>query len=514
MRFTGACSPWPTVFPASSLAAADNRGEAMEGEAAVGRRVCVFWEGESEWFKGVVTAVSPESGYFVRYDDGEEQWEAAGDALEFVPSPSDDAVAGEPAMPSPSYSQQEFEDDGGNDRDDDQEGSGGEVDDDQRAQGERCEPRSSSASSHTTDLQSSPRISSDVIGDAGRHEQRKKTARALMGGGAPFFRDQDALREMERALEMEKCELAHAKAVLETQLVDRERESAAVRRELEQLKTQISLASALHYTSSHPSQSSMPTTSVEWKQRVFDLKLDNQQLQHDIVELKTASQAQQRRVGEQQQRVEQLRAKVARVLRRELLTLVDLQVEIALPTSRQSGARDSPGRRMIRMTTVRIARRSRSSSRGLSCRSRRARRTRARGRPGWSASAPGCSPCASAWRVYERSCCRSTTRTASAAAMARACCCAVCSCVSTPTGTQSWTEQQHMKPSRSCSDAQLTQRPSPRQLQAVMTGSSSLLASSSTRIDVSPVGWRTNSELRDWEGESNSSTSNRNEHQS
>ena len=42
---------------------------------AVGWRVQVYWEGEAEWYEGVVTEYDAENGYFVKYDDGEEQWE-------------------------------------------------------------------------------------------------------------------------------------------------------------------------------------------------------------------------------------------------------------------------------------------------------------------------------------------------------------------------------------------------------------------------------------------------------
>lgn len=45
----------------------------------VGARVRVFWEGEGEWFEGVVAAYSDaEQRFLVQYDDGEEQWEVRG----------------------------------------------------------------------------------------------------------------------------------------------------------------------------------------------------------------------------------------------------------------------------------------------------------------------------------------------------------------------------------------------------------------------------------------------------
>lgn len=49
----------------------------MHGEQAVGCRVQVYWEGEDEWFEGVVDTYSTERGYYVKYDDGEELWEVS-----------------------------------------------------------------------------------------------------------------------------------------------------------------------------------------------------------------------------------------------------------------------------------------------------------------------------------------------------------------------------------------------------------------------------------------------------
>jgi hypothetical protein len=314
---------WSTFLALLALQARERRG--MESEAAVGRRVRVFWEGEGEWFEGVVVAFSPESGYFVRYDDGEEQWEDAGDKIVFLPSASDgdvvvDVETGEPAMPSPSYSQQEFEDDGG--------------DDAISVKTKVCEEQHPSRSSPCTIDSPSPRDSSRTASDPGRQGQQRPavaTTRALKGGGAAFFRDEDALRETKHVLEAEKRELLRTKVALETQLASRESVSAVIKRELQQLKTQVSLASALHYSSSSSScsSSSTPKTTIEWKQHALDLRLSNQQLMQDIVGLKTAWQSQQRRVEDQQQRVEQLRAKVGRVPQRELLTLGELQVAIA-----------------------------------------------------------------------------------------------------------------------------------------------------------------------------------------
>lgn len=44
-------------------------------ENAVGWKVSVYWEDDLEWYNGKITKYSPSAGYYVEYDDGEEQWE-------------------------------------------------------------------------------------------------------------------------------------------------------------------------------------------------------------------------------------------------------------------------------------------------------------------------------------------------------------------------------------------------------------------------------------------------------
>lgn len=41
----------------------------------VGCRLAVYWAGDDAWYEGKIQEVNTESGYFVHYDDGEEQWE-------------------------------------------------------------------------------------------------------------------------------------------------------------------------------------------------------------------------------------------------------------------------------------------------------------------------------------------------------------------------------------------------------------------------------------------------------
>lgn len=310
--------------------------------AVVGRRVRVFWEGEGEWFEGVVVEASSEDGYFIKYDDGEEQWEQPGDSLVLLPSDNpntnyndDDDADGEnagksdqPAAASPSYSQQEFEYEENEAENNEAPVGHSTLQESPSQQSEMAskEPKARLSSSPPKKMDELPRAKTRPVG------------RALKGGSAPFFRDEEALREMKRTLEIEKHELTHALAALKIQQESRQRESSELKRELNQLKTQVSLASALNLPSSTASLAMLkPTTAMQWKQKVLDMKLDNEQRQHEVVGLKTASQELQRSVNETKERIEKLRDILARVPKRELLTLVDVQVEIAqlLQTKRE-----------------------------------------------------------------------------------------------------------------------------------------------------------------------------------
>ncbi|DBA01186.1 TPA: hypothetical protein N0F65_002321 [Lagenidium giganteum] len=55
------------------------------GLERVGQRVDVYWPSEAEWFHGTIQAFNDDEGYFVLYDDGDEQWESASTAqIRFV----------------------------------------------------------------------------------------------------------------------------------------------------------------------------------------------------------------------------------------------------------------------------------------------------------------------------------------------------------------------------------------------------------------------------------------------
>lgn len=166
-----------------------------------------------------------------------------------------------------------------------------------------------------------------------------KPARAFMRTSAAFFRDEDTLREMQTDLRQEKKLLLNQVHVLSMQLVEKEQVSTALKRELQQLKTSTALANAMRQIpksvalSSSSSSSirgqSRPRTAVEWSERVLDQKLENQSLAEELLALKAAVQDKQLSVQRKQKRRDEMATKLARVPRRHLFTLVDLQVEIS-----------------------------------------------------------------------------------------------------------------------------------------------------------------------------------------
>ena len=96
--------------PAAAAAAA---ATALPVAADIGRRLQVHWEGEGEWFPGVLAAIeaghddgADTGDYHVIYDDGDEQWEPLGSRTPFrwsgdrLPSaPSHGSSSGEALSP-------------------------------------------------------------------------------------------------------------------------------------------------------------------------------------------------------------------------------------------------------------------------------------------------------------------------------------------------------------------------------------------------------------------------------
>ncbi|TYZ58638.1 hypothetical protein PybrP1_009225 [[Pythium] brassicae (nom. inval.)] len=292
-----------------------------DDDRGVGARVRVFWESEGEWFEGIIAAYSAgDRRFLVHYDDGEEQWEDADSTtpIEFLSLPSvlsdqqqqHEAEAQEP----PSSPGADYADDDYDDFDDEQpkkspmpeQNAERDHDDDDlspvQPAGHSSPPRGAATNS--------PRWK-------GRQPPRKP---ALHVSNAVFFRDEETLRALRKALQQEKSALTHERQTLSSQRIEKEQLAATLKRELHDLKTRVTLASVQsHAPLNTAAQLSTPKTAAEWRERVLDQKLENKQRKQELAEV----------VLQRQRQCEQLKDRVARVPRRELRTLVDVQVEIA-----------------------------------------------------------------------------------------------------------------------------------------------------------------------------------------
>ena len=48
---------------------------AVNGNQSIGLIIRVYWEDDDEWYEGTIQKYEESSGYYVIYEDGEEQWE-------------------------------------------------------------------------------------------------------------------------------------------------------------------------------------------------------------------------------------------------------------------------------------------------------------------------------------------------------------------------------------------------------------------------------------------------------
>ncbi|GMF24129.1 unnamed protein product [Phytophthora lilii] len=309
----------------------------MRGEQAVGGRVQVYWEGEDEWFDGVVAAYSAERGYYVQ--SAAESARAA--------SPRDSVVDNNEAD-AENYDEAEEE------NEDEQEAAkhqAGEADEAER---------------EATPVPEQEDLTQNERAALSSTKQKKiaRRARAFMRSSAAFFRDEDTLREMRQELRHEKRTLANQLQTLTMQLAEKQQVSAALKGELQQLKTSAALANVMRQVprsvsfSGSPSGTlkslSKPKTAVQWGERVLDQKLENQCLADDLLVLKTAVQEKQLAIQRKQKQRDEMNTKLARVPRRHLCTLVDVQVEIArlLEEKRALESQSPPHSSRIEMETL------------------------------------------------------------------------------------------------------------------------------------------------------------------
>lgn len=121
-----------------------------------------------------------------------------------------------------------------------------------------------------------------------RQQQQQPRKANLYVNNALFFRDEETVRVMRKALQTEKKTLVHEHQTLARQLIEKEQLSANLKRELSDLKTRVTLASVLsHAPSTAGGQSSAPKTPSDWSERVLDQRLQNKQTKQEIAEVRT-----------------------------------------------------------------------------------------------------------------------------------------------------------------------------------------------------------------------------------
>ncbi|KAF4127594.1 hypothetical protein GN958_ATG23223 [Phytophthora infestans] len=334
----------------------------MRGEEAVGCRVQVFWEGEDEWFEGKVDAYSAERGYYVKYDDGEEQWELDGGEypIKFLSksaSERGESVSGDIASLSEEDDREEKP------VNDPEEDSDEEYEDEYKDKEveDPTEQDNDEKLAHSTFVREAPTITSITTNS----QKLVKSARAFMRTSAAFFRDEDTLREMRQELRQEKKTLTNQVHVLTMQLAEKEQVAASLKSELQGLKTSATLANVmrqvprsatLNSSSSGNIRSSLkPKTTTEWGERVLDQKLENQYLAEELLALKTAAQDKQLTVQRKQKQRDEMRAKLSRVPRRHLCTLVDLQVEISRLLEEKRALETQPHASTLQVDATRVS---------------------------------------------------------------------------------------------------------------------------------------------------------------
>lgn len=137
---------------------------------------------------------------------------------------------------------------------------------------------------NNNEAESPPRSQfSEVSQPQERLKPRKATSYA---SNTLFFRDEESLREMLQLLQQEKTSLTHEYNTAAAELTEKELRSKELKRELDELKAQVTLANVMG-GSSRPSRGN-PRSSVEWKERVMDQKLSNRQLTQQIAEVSQA----------------------------------------------------------------------------------------------------------------------------------------------------------------------------------------------------------------------------------
>ncbi|EQC29471.1 hypothetical protein SDRG_12719 [Saprolegnia diclina VS20] len=298
------------------------------GADAIGWRVEVFWEDEEQWFQGVITEYSEDDGYYVCYDDGDEKWQpsAAPDAMRFlantiaVDDASTELKGASPVAASHDYSEDGFEDkleipipsslDDGNPL----------LESDEEVTPEPT-PREVSDTPQQARV-AEPRWTAPVTAPLARARTAPAKPTRKPASNSVFFKDREELQEMRAKLEATKAALTDELGKLKASLKAADSTSAQLKQTMSELTAKLTVAQ-LHPATATPNASSMD-------ERMLELTTRNRQMTTENAELATTKREIQGRVDALRAKADALSTKWANVPQRHKITLVEVQLEIAL----------------------------------------------------------------------------------------------------------------------------------------------------------------------------------------
>jgi hypothetical protein len=277
------------------------------GNDALGWRVQVYWEEEEEWFDGMITEYSPDNGYYVCYDDGDEKWQCSNDmeVMRFISNSIEDTsnsqlfsvstkvtkmvsavaafkepktekvdetVVDEEEMTTERKVEEEWKEDVAIVPKVEEEEEEEEEEDDEDKDEEEVitDSKHATVSSEVANPPRTADILPSVISKGGstpRHPTTKKAARNAM-----FFRDKEELLEMKRSLESTQQQLTTELEELTKKLKVAEQTSASLKQSIAEYTSKLTVASLDPVTAPQ----AKPQTTQE--ERILELKLKNRQM--------------------------------------------------------------------------------------------------------------------------------------------------------------------------------------------------------------------------------------------
>ncbi|OQR97321.1 hypothetical protein ACHHYP_12125 [Achlya hypogyna] len=308
------------------------------GTDAIGWRVEVFWEEEDQWFPGVITEYDEGNGYYVCYDDGDEKWTPSNtpDAMRFLSNTIEAASSPAPVTASHDYSDDGFEDKAAEDDPDVRPVA--RPEEQIMAKADERQMTTIDKQSLTSSIDHAPTIvpppeeepKSVVLPakPAMRFKNRLSTTKPtkVAMSSAVFFKDREELLEI-------KAKLAATKAALLTELAQLKASIKAAEETAQLTKDQLAeYTSKLTVAQLHPATAMVSTVD----ERILELTARNRQMNKDNLELEATRTETIKGLESLRTKTDVLTAKWLAVPQRDKVTLVELNLEIALLTQHRT----------------------------------------------------------------------------------------------------------------------------------------------------------------------------------